>query len=73
MPLDKDEIVRLIDGQYQKLIWGKPSRLFKKDEQKWEGFKQYIKENKLTFPESYYMDEDSRVGYRFMQSCYWNN
>ena len=55
------------------MIWGKPSRLFAKDEKKWLEFKEYIKSNKLPMPDERYMDEDTRLGYRFMQATYWDN
>jgi len=70
-PTELDEYVRLEDGQYQKLIWGKPSTLMKKDENKWLAFKAHIVKSKLPMPHARYMDEETRVGYRYMQSCYW--
>lgn len=37
-PRDIDEFIRLADGKYQKLILGKPSRIYPKDEMKWKAF-----------------------------------
>ena len=37
-PSETDEFIRLEGDKYQKLIWGKPSRLFAQDEKKWKEF-----------------------------------
>ena len=69
-PLSDDEYV-LLDGKYQKLIWGKPSSLAVKDEKIWRQFIEWIAYKKVPMPAEKYMNEDTRVGYRILSSCYW--
>jgi hypothetical protein len=59
-PNDIDEFIRLEDGKYQKLIFGKPSTLYKKDERIWEAFKKWIKDEKKTVPCERFMNEETR-------------
>ena len=71
-PTQKDLFISIPSGEYQRLIWAEPNELRTKEEDHWDGFEDYIKENNLDpLPEGF--TGSDRLGFRFLQGCLWNN
>lgn len=62
----KDTFISNKSGDYQRLIWGEPQELKEREIERWEGFMEYIEENKLDPLPDYYMNEETKMGYRFL-------
>ena len=56
-PSQLDLFISIPSGEYQRLIWAEPNELREKEEDAWEDFMEYIKENNLEALPEFYTNE----------------
>ena len=64
-PTQKDLFITIPTGEYHRFIWSEPVELRTKEEDYWENFEEYLKENNhYPLPEAY--TGPDRLGFRFL-------
>eukprot|EP00356_Strombidium_inclinatum_P017041 CAMPEP_0170482512 /NCGR_PEP_ID=MMETSP0208-20121228/2500_1 /TAXON_ID=197538 /ORGANISM="Strombidium inclinatum, Strain S3" /LENGTH=154 /DNA_ID=CAMNT_0010755359 /DNA_START=89 /DNA_END=556 /DNA_ORIENTATION=- len=71
-PNKRDSFIHTKSGdKFQRLVWGSPIELSKRESDYMADFLKYIEDNKLEpLPSEYTMDD--RLAFRFMQGSYWD-
>ena len=70
-PLPEEIFLTIPGGEYQRMIWAEPMELREKEEDHWDNFEDYIKQNKLeALPE--FFTSETRMGFRLLQGAHWD-
>ena len=64
-PLPEEVFLTIPGGEYQRLIWAEPQELREKEEDHWDNFQDYIKNNNLDAVPEFY-SSNLRMGFRLL-------